>query len=566
MQVAQLGVRAPVAIAYALAPVVFLFLHVHTLIRFDMLAVNLHLLAADLPRAAPLEADRERTRALLANVEFVQVLASPPGSSFRSPLFRFMAWLILSGLPFGVLLAVQISFLRYQSEAITALHQACVVLDFAALFWFRFTLWMAGRKRRVIPARAFWGRMTLSVVMALLVLAFAVVYAGVPSAGRTTVGAEPVSEARKAIAKTYEENGLAGAAWTALKAAASQPLDFATCPWLGFGCRFLRLDHRTLLANTPPADVLIRLRRGKSDDLVNDLEHVEGLFLPVRTLRFADFTASRLYTAVLVAADLRGARLRAAQLQGASLAHAKLQGANLLDAELQEADIDSAQLHGASLAYAQLQHAYLYHAQLQGAYLGRAQLQGADIKFANLQGANFEFARAQGASLWSADLQGADLKFAGFSGAHLHEAQLQGANLFQTRLQGATLRSASLQGAILFGTSLYGADLRGIRLSQTAVSRAAHLGLADLRAASWRPIEEEEKLRLREIIDAFPVGEDWQRDGKTRLEQLIAPGVRPDDPPDFSLDGPLLVDNVNDPRWQRLDRARVANTRYVRRR
>ena len=77
----------------------------------------------------------------------------------------------------------------------------------------------------------------------------------------------------------------------------------------GFGCRFLRLDHRTLLANAPPADVLVRLRTGKSDDLEKDLAHVEGLFLRGRTLRFADFTESRLYAADLMEADLRGGLL-----------------------------------------------------------------------------------------------------------------------------------------------------------------------------------------------------------------------------------------------------------------
>ena len=147
MQVSQLGVRAPVAIAYALAPTIFLFLHVHTLIRFDMLAANLRLLTAELARAVPIEADRERCRALLANVEFVQFMAAPRGSPFRSPLFRFMAWLIVSALPVAVFLAVQISFLRYQSEAITTLHQVCLALALAALSWFHTRHWLAGRKR-----------------------------------------------------------------------------------------------------------------------------------------------------------------------------------------------------------------------------------------------------------------------------------------------------------------------------------------------------------------------------------------------------------------------------------
>jgi hypothetical protein len=242
-----------------------------------MLAANLRLLTAELASAVPLAADRERCRALLANVEFVQFLLAPPGSAFRSPLFRFMAWLIISALPVAVFLAVQISFLRYQSEAITTLHQVCLALDLAALSWFHARLWLAGRWRRAIPAPTFWGRMALNSVLPLLIIAFAVVNAGVPSPETQTVRAEPSSKAPSAVAETYEKSGPLAVAWMALKQAAVQPLDLAACPWLGFGCRFLRLEHRTLLANSPPADVLVRLRASKSDNLDDDLAHVEGL-------------------------------------------------------------------------------------------------------------------------------------------------------------------------------------------------------------------------------------------------------------------------------------------------
>jgi hypothetical protein len=230
VQVSQLGVRTPVAIAYALAPTIFLFLHVHTLIRFDMLAANLRLLTADLDHAVPLAADRERCRALLANVEFVQFVAAPRGSSLRSPLFRFMAWLIVSALPAAVFLAVQISFLRYQSEAITTLHQVYLALDLAALSWFHVRLWLAGRKRGVIPASAFWGRMGLNVVLPLLIIAFAIVYAGVPSAERRTVGAEAADDAKRSVPRAHPYDGLTAAMWSALKGAALQPLDLVACP------------------------------------------------------------------------------------------------------------------------------------------------------------------------------------------------------------------------------------------------------------------------------------------------------------------------------------------------
>ena len=470
VQVAQLGVRAPVAIAYALAPTIFLFLHVHTLIRFDMLAANLRLLTAELARAVPLAADRERCRALLANVEFVQFMAAPRGSSFRSPLFRFMAWLIVSALPVGVFLAVQISFLRYQSEAITALHQVCLALALAALSWFHKRLWLAGRRRRLISTATFQRGMVLNVVVPLQFIPFfTLVYAGVPGAERTTVGAGPVTEVQRYIAETYEGRGLLAGAWAALNAAVSQPLDLVACPWLGFGCRFLRLDHRTLLANTPPADVLVRLRTGTSEDLSADLAHVEGLFLRGRTLRFADFSESRLYTADLMEADLRGASLESAQLRGANLyrthlqdaklQNAQLQAARLWEAGLQGADLSGIKLQGADLSTAELQGADLSSAQLRGAVLSSAQLQGADLRGAKLEGANLSSAELQGANLSSAELQGAGLVMAQLQGAFLYDARLQRAALVNAHLEGADLRSAQLQGTYLGAASLQGADL-----------------------------------------------------------------------------------------------------------
>ena len=140
------------------------------------------LLTAELARAVPLAADRERCRALLANVEFVQFLAAPPGSPFRSPLFRFMAWLIVSALPVAVFLAVQISFLRYQSVAITTLHQVCLALDLAALSWFHTRVWLAGQGRKISIAALHARMAAINFILPMVVLAFAVVYAGVPSA------------------------------------------------------------------------------------------------------------------------------------------------------------------------------------------------------------------------------------------------------------------------------------------------------------------------------------------------------------------------------------------------
>src|SRR4029077_6781751 len=77
MPVSQIGVQVPVVLSFAIAPAIFLFLHVYTLIRYDMLAANLRQFRIDLQLSVPIEADRERCRQLLANVEFVQVRTAP---------------------------------------------------------------------------------------------------------------------------------------------------------------------------------------------------------------------------------------------------------------------------------------------------------------------------------------------------------------------------------------------------------------------------------------------------------------------------------------------------------
>jgi hypothetical protein len=62
MPVSQIGVQVPVVFSFAIAPVVFLFLHVYTLIRYDMLAANLRQFRTDLQATVPLEVDRNSCR------------------------------------------------------------------------------------------------------------------------------------------------------------------------------------------------------------------------------------------------------------------------------------------------------------------------------------------------------------------------------------------------------------------------------------------------------------------------------------------------------------------------
>jgi uncharacterized protein YjbI with pentapeptide repeats len=234
--------------------------------------------------------------------------------------------------------------------------------------------------------------------------------------------------------------------------ALDNPLDIVFCPSLRWGCRYLRVDHRTLVDHVWDDKAMADLRRGGADQA--KLAAIEGVVLRERSLRFAVLDESSLFAADLIGADLRQASLQNAGLPGAKLVRARLEGADLTEAQLQGARLTEAQLQGAQLAEAQLQGADLTEAQLQGAQLDGAQLQGADLTSAQLQGAALAFAQ----------LQGADLTRAEFQGAQLAGAQLQGAMLGGAHLEGALPDYARLQGAWLDGTQLQGASLDHVQL------------------------------------------------------------------------------------------------------
>src|SRR5271166_1937973 len=134
--ISQIGATLPVSFSFAIAPFVFVFLHMYTLVRYDMLAANVRQFLGELQRTVPCEADCERCRQLLANVEFIQALVVRPGSLLYSPVWRWLVRTVVAVFPIVVLLLVQINALRYQSELITRMQQLGLLLGLSALVWF----------------------------------------------------------------------------------------------------------------------------------------------------------------------------------------------------------------------------------------------------------------------------------------------------------------------------------------------------------------------------------------------------------------------------------------------
>jgi hypothetical protein len=371
--ISQIGASLPVSFSFAIAPLVFVFLHIYALVRYDMLASNVRQFLEELRVTVPLEADRERCRQLLINNEFVAVLTEPRESvSYR----RFWLWLffgIVAVFPVAVLQLVQINALRYQSDLIVWVQRIWLALDFAALvlFFRRNTLdgsvWPERRPARIRR----WVRLLRAPI---LIGAVNLIYLDtVPR----DVDAELVQQYLKPDWLPYMSGN---------------PLDTVLCPLLNWGCRFLRVDHRTLVDKVRDEKALAVLRMDISKltevlaaeatapgdnpdqkaiaekkalaERARSLAAIEGVFLRDRSLRFAVLVGSRLYAVDLIGADLTNALLTRADLTNA----------NLTGADLNDANLNGANLNGAYLTYANLTDALLTGADLTNADLSSADL------------------------------------------------------------------------------------------------------------------------------------------------------------------------------------------------
>jgi hypothetical protein len=375
--VSQIGVQVPVVFSFGIAPAVFLFLHVYTLIRYDMLAVNLRQFRTELSLVS-MQSDQERYQQLLTNVEFVQVRAAP----HNSRLYYMVEWLVLAGFPVATLLIVQVSSLRYQSDMIVWTQRICITLDLVLLFWFY-------PRQGWRPPRNPSSRMPYWVpwILLALVLFGDLRYLNAPKAEDQTV-----------------RGGDDGPIWSKFL---RQPIDLVLCPGLSWGCRYLSVGHRTLVARSwrPEAIVELRSLGDEVDDkqsrsqIKKSLAAIEGVYLRNRVLRFAKFDESQLYAADLGNSDLRGATFWKAQLQGVNLDGALLHGGYLYRANLRAASIEGASLQSANLG----------ESDLRWASLESTSLIGADLTDANLRNTSLVDASFEMANLSNSDLRGAYL-------------------------------------------------------------------------------------------------------------------------------------------------------------
>lgn len=128
----QLGLEQPVKGFYTIAPILFLALHLYMLNQFRSLAEKCHAFNLELVRALPNEDDHVRWRALVSGFPLAQIWLGPSRADLFLP--KMFVWVLGVFAPVAMLMLIQLRFLPYQSDWITGIHQAAVLIDLVVLW------------------------------------------------------------------------------------------------------------------------------------------------------------------------------------------------------------------------------------------------------------------------------------------------------------------------------------------------------------------------------------------------------------------------------------------------
>ena len=505
--VLQVGFGMALEQSYIFGPPIFLYLHVQGLFLLSILARKVQEFNDALDRELAGIPDSRRVRQeywnWLSAFAFVQ--------RFRDGHFHFvqrsLMWISMEAIPLLLLLAVDLSFVRYQSEWITNSHHVVFILDFWFIIWFN----SLGFERSL---RSLWsnlGRLVFAGIMILFLwyevqppsfdiksvekialdienqkdettpeISTREIFEGVMIQRRNRIWRMDdeieLSDEMKNIIDKYKRQsksssdflykwekreGFLQDVWKAVQKQDVSVLDIGPCQWWGLACRYLSVKGLWLVS-TRPADVSIS-KIDESDEGNSGFiqwSSLNELSLTDRNLRFADLRFSELQGVNLEDAELQGANLERADLRDADLYRAKMDGTLLSGAKLQDANLSEAKLRSANLQRAQLQRAVLNGAKLWNAYLKEAELQRADFSETELQGANMESTSMDGATLFEAKLTCTNLQKAQLRVTSFLLAKLLGTDLEHAQLQGAKFQSAKLLGTNLAKSQLEGVDFR----------------------------------------------------------------------------------------------------------
>lgn len=465
LQLPILNTAVPVEGFYFLAPCILVSLHVFFLLQQHLLYVRRRHLRSTYQ-------GEKQEFLLFPSLPIIRRMV-PDNEPLVREFLRTALFVVNFTIPFWALCLVQYKFLPYGSFGITLWHQALIVGDLLAAWYFLFLFPSRYPRRRNDKLMRH-----LAMVAAGVVLLFSLAYAVRPG-----TWIEWIFGRRNELVAD----------------------------------RSLRLPDQSLIAGAPPPELLAVLEANGDSGIPGEkgeegrkrsermyLKYTVGAELAERnlseaslegaTLTNADLRGADLQGASLVGADLRGVHLtpsgdidnyllykargpgkaesvaqiaRERQYKRATLRNAKLKEADFRGGNLILVDLEGADLRGANLLGVELTHANLRKARLQGAHL-----EGAELSYSNLEGAYLDGAHLEGATLDHALLMNASLVNATGIGASFAEANLAGARMAEARFMAADFRGSSLIGSDLRRAFLQGATTLKLDLLD---ARGAHL-------------------------------------------------------------------------------------------
>lgn len=463
----QTSVSMPIVLGYLIAPPVFLYLHLQTVFLLRVLARKIrvfeHALNAEYPLSLPaptvVKKTREDYRNLLSAFAFVQILST---GARPSRMARFLMWISMTAVPIILLLAIDLSFVRYQSEAATWSHHIVFALDLLFVVLFKREVFdrlrdlssdpcpqpAVSQKRNVVTAiprllawhiigddtMAFRQRAlrSASTLACVLVVLFLVVMAQPPQRDDDREAVWRLDDVLPSDVITDGKSSYGiGEIWERLVAGQNW-IDVIPCKLFDLACRYLRV-------RSTPA-----VRFGS----VDNSDDIPDFLISNRNLRFADF--------------------RRAGLRELSIIDSDLHEAQFVEAELANVSIEISHLSDVDASYANFRGKFdLRRSDIDGANFGNADFSNARLRNVDFSvGRSVKGAKFVGAHLEGVNFQSVDLRNIDFSGAYFERsADLSYADVKRASFNDATLRHLDLRRVIGLRTAnLAGADLTSVNL------------------------------------------------------------------------------------------------------
>jgi uncharacterized protein YjbI with pentapeptide repeats len=443
----SLGVKIKLSTAFALAPPVFAFLHINALLQLHLLARRLRVFEAAMFADNLPACDRAAWRRLIHGFSFAQLLTPEIGLGHlpHRLLLGAVSWFAVVLVPVALLLAAQVSFLRYQSDAITFVHQTTLVADVLVLLWFHAGTWRAVVKCNW--AAAMWSALALSGTVMLAWFSW-------------TQAVPPVAENETNAVRWKNENAKAagfGGLWEfalqpALKGDAVLPDRLTVVTGWSWTRRYMDLSGKTLINAEAKPDLLHPFRLDERD-LAEAQRNMIAIAVPRRSLRFADMENAHIFSANISEIDGRKANFSYAKMQGAQMEGAKLHGAALVatkfdNAKLNKAELTGVDLHDAELKGASLSGAKLHGANLTGVFfdaeLSQAEFDGAYLFNVNFNKSKLDKARFYGAYLGNTDFSNAEMSSVQFKASYLVDVKFGSINIDSVNISASVLRGVTV--------------------------------------------------------------------------------------------------------------------------